>query len=195
MTATTGYNRAACEQTYRDVEQLIYHTVHRFHRRHGGDFEEQLSAARLIFMAAYNDHTAGKIHVPFHTALVNYIWYSLFDRYRTDTGHRRITPRPGVTSLATAGLDGGAYDPADYRANKAAADAGTIERILDGLSADAAICVRLVLEPTPDLEAAAESKGGTGRNWLSSLRGLLLGQGWTAERVTAAFREVAISGN
>lgn len=192
MTATAAYNRAACAETYEEVQRLIYHTVHRFKQKYGGDFEELLGYAQLSYMACYRDAQAGKIKVPFHTALVNYVWFQLFDRFRTETGHRNKEKVAPVVSLAMAAPEGKAYDPEDYRTARTTAAVGRLRDMLEELGADARAVVEIMVFDTPaELVAAAEGKGGTPRNLRSSAKQYLAQTWrWTADRIAAAFDEV-----
>ncbi len=41
------------DKTYKDVQFLIYHTVKKFIKHHGGDFDELVSEANLLFVRMY----------------------------------------------------------------------------------------------------------------------------------------------
>ena len=81
MPATLNPNAA----TYEDVERLVHHTAHAFQRRCGGDYEELLSEANVIYAATYRSYDPTRYNCKFATALRNNIWYGLMDAYRTRT--------------------------------------------------------------------------------------------------------------
>ena len=110
--------------SYEDVRLLVYQTCHAFARRHGGEFDELLSAAHEHFVAAHAayDPTRAK----YTTWVRNAVWWGLLEDARTAG---RLTGRtaPYTHDLPDEpGFDLGAF--------------------LGGLSADARTVARLALE-------------------------------------------------
>jgi hypothetical protein len=77
----------ALEETYEGVEKLIYHTVNRWIRRHGGDFDELRSVANEAFMRAYHGFKIGNAR--WSTYLVSVVWNALIDEAHDQTKRRQ----------------------------------------------------------------------------------------------------------
>ena len=84
------------EQTYLDVEKLIKHIVWKFQRKYGGDFEELLGEANLLFILAYNDYDKEK--AKFSTWLTFYITTRLQNKLLKETKHPMSQNRLWVLS-------------------------------------------------------------------------------------------------
>jgi hypothetical protein len=89
---TTSVNPV--EQTYLDVELLIKTTVHKFQRQYGGDFDDMMGEANLVYMKAYMTYNSSK--AVFSTWLCNCIWNKLLNnmimkyREKNTTKGRRV---------------------------------------------------------------------------------------------------------
>lgn len=71
--------REALEETFSDVEKLIYHLVHRFIRTYGGEFDEILSEAYFCFMKAYKEWD------PKRGPFIKYLYYLTWMQLMTIT--------------------------------------------------------------------------------------------------------------
>jgi len=81
------------EQTYLDTQKLIYHIVWEFQKKYGGDFDELMGEANLIFMLTYHDYKKGgaKFSTLLHTYITNGLKGKLRKNYRTPKINRNIT--------------------------------------------------------------------------------------------------------
>lgn len=153
--------------TYEESEEQIHATVRRFVRRHGtsgGSFEDLLADAQYWFMEAYGrwDPEGRRTWTQ---ELHYWLWFGMIDDARA-----RLRMNYGISNEPHAPPPGLADDYA--------------------LGYDADYVVALVLDPPLDLGQAVQAKGGQSRNWRSSLRAYLRQQGWSSDRVNAAFKEI-----
>lgn len=81
-TMTAVLRRSVLEEAYLDYQKLIFDVVHKFIARYGGDFEELLGEANLIFILAFNSYNykAAK----FSTWLYSSLWHGLQDYKRKE---------------------------------------------------------------------------------------------------------------
>lgn len=151
------------------LEPVVRGTVGAFVRRYGGRFDDLLADASVYYMRAFESYT-GDVNLEAH--LRRWVWYGLFDEYRTrvrrSVAHREVGGEVLDTLVDTMHC-------LDWT---------------EGLSEDAATAVRLVLDAPADLLAMAKGKGDQPRNWRSSLRDYLGRLGWTAARITESFEEI-----
>lgn len=186
------YWQLAVTETYEDVRLLIFDTVHKFHRSYGGDFEELVGDAHLIFMEVYNNFDPGR-GTKFSTWLRLKIWYGLLEKARAQAKRRK-------------GLHDRAVDQTDKRmssinltdiscidlTNIPAVNQPTFS-LLDfiserEISKDAVIVVNLVLNPPPGLGKIFEKSGW--KRVRGCLREYLRGLGWTVARISESFSEI-----
>ena len=165
------------DDTYADVERLIYFSVRKFQRRFGGDFDHYLSEANLIFLKVYNkeiDPAKGT----FSTLLCHSIYKQLLNKMPD----RRYK----VFSLDEKTRDGTSY------ANTVAdtSRAFDLEGFCEDLSEDAATVLKLVLDAPTELADIAMGKGDSPCNWRSTVRNYLRQMGWPTGRITETFDEI-----
>lgn len=154
--------------TYADVEKLIYHVANKFRAKHGGDIEELISEANVAFMKAYK-HFNPKRGAKFSTFLHWVIWNHLLS----------FAKKPSLPVV----------DAGQVLDNQP--EAFLVWDFIDGLTEDAAIVVDLVFASPAELIESAEGKGNQARNWRSSIRDYLLQRGWGTDRIINCFSEIA----
>jgi len=183
--------RDAYAETYEDVEALIWHAVLNFNRRHGGDVEEQISIANLMFMEALERHEQDRSS--FVTYLVWKIWWMLMKDLNKQI--QRQAARPAIMQrwphkrgalLEGAADDDGVFDINEItdRPDRTPFDA---EMFMDAASEDAQQVLQMALEFEDELKQEARSKTRTLR---STLRNALCKLGWTMDRITESFGEI-----
>lgn len=167
--------------TYSDVEGIIYSTVTSFHRKHGGDYQEMVCVANMVFMDVYAKFDPAKGCIT--TLLVNSIYRRLID-------HMVIG---GRRSKRTSSLD-----IADEVTGKTKAEAVPARSSLDFdmlafiqmLSDDASTVLKLVLETPSEIESVVFTKGSTPGSWRSTIRQYLKKLGWKSDRIANSFMEI-----
>lgn len=176
--------------TYHDVEKMIFKICHNFRGKFGGDFEEHLAVANEVFMDVYNtviDSTKGS----FNTMLYTSIWRRLSDVSMYQ--QRRKMLSIDTDSTSTSGLKSGKIYGGGF-AGEISDDSVSpfnFDEFTEEITDDAKTVLQLVLQAPAELEEMAESKGGAGRNWRSSLRVYLAKNlGWAADRVAESFEEI-----
>lgn len=159
----------SAEETFLEVQDLIRKQVWGLIRTYGGDFDEMMAEASYLFIAAYNDWDG---IVPFTTWVSNWIRWSLIDQLRIRIGHQaRYTYVDD--EVLTRNINN--WQPAD---------------LLEELSTDAAMVVKLVLETPAEIASIIEGKGGQPRNYRSTIRSYLISLGWTAKQISDSFAEI-----
>ncbi len=167
---------------YELVKGLIFDQVYKFRRRYGGDVEELTSEAHLAFMKGHTQFVTGTrpngkpLDAPYATEIRRWVWFELFDAMRARIQQeQRATVVPYDDSLAFPDR------LPDF----------DIITWTDGMSDDARRAVALVLDPPEPIEEEAQAKGGSPRNYRSTVRAYLRGaEEWTVRRVNDAFAEI-----
>lgn len=160
---------------------MIYSQVRGFWRQHGGDFDEMISVANVVFCQVYAtpiDAAKGS----FDTLLCTSIRRRLIDNMVI--GHRR-TKR--LTSLDVEGENG------QTRAGQIPDREHATFSFMDfarGMSTDAVEVLKLVIEAPAEVEQVALAKGGKRLNWQSTIRAYLRQAGWESSRITNSFTEI-----
>lgn len=167
----TALERDATATTFADVQDLIYHTLHRFKARHGGEWDDLLSDAHELFFIAYNRHDGRS---SFQTYVVWVIWKGLLEYVRRNAKHYSRCD---------------CADALDEHVMRRTSEFSIPEFAAD-LSRDAKLVLCLTLDQ-PFLQSAVPGtpKISPGR-FRTALRKYLLSKGWTGSRVTAAFDEM-----
>lgn len=170
--------------TYEDVEKLIWHTCHRFARRYGGDVEEMVGETHIVYMKAYESWRPNS-----GTKFSGYLTVCIWRRLIGFRNHRLRRKPIQAVSLDAPQPNGRtmAMQVADHRRPTT----NVIRDLINDLSEDAAAVVQLVVDAPCDVAAIAEGKGGTPRNWSSTVRHHLRRLGWTPNRITETFEEIA----
>lgn len=174
----TALETSMLNDTYHDVERLIYWTVHRFIKRKGGDFEQCLSTANATFVNAYHryDPATDGSRSRF-TYYVQWIIYKdLLEEQRNEARKARCAKIDHEAQLETIPTQANGFHLGEF---------------LEELGEDARLVATLVLDTPRDLARAIRHKGGHGMNYRSVLRSHLQSIGWTTARVTEAFHEIS----
>ena len=159
------------------VEGLLFDQVHKFHLRYGGDRDDLIGEAHEAFMKGHAEFITGKtnggkaIKDPYATSIRRWIWFEMFDRMRSRIKANDATEAIGDRDFALDTTE-------DFNVNDW------------GLGEDALRVVKLLLEPPRSIRIPAERKGGSPRNYRSTLREWLTDRGWTATRINGAFAEI-----
>lgn len=163
----------AITETYQDIQNLIYDVVWKFKKAHGGDFDEMVSEANVIYMDAYLNHNPNRAN--FTSWLYRKLIWGLSERHRTLLlkNHREQT-------------SGEMYEFSSPTVRR------PFYELLTELGQDARTIVELILEMPEVMEQNALSNGTTPRNIQSALHIYLKTFfGWTEKHVLDTFREIA----
>jgi len=156
----TMLEQYAENQTYIDVERMLYYVCGRFKTRFGGELHEYLSVANDAFLRAYLKWDPAK------SAFTTYAWHCTWNALRDVARQRR---RWGEKIVGNSELSDRAIDS---RFNLA--------EFLRELSDDARIVVHVVLDTPREF-------ADMGKN---SVRDYLGRIGWATERISESFSEM-----
>lgn len=169
---------ADVNEAYALVKNLMFDQVHKFYRRYGGDREELIGQAGEAFARGHAEFVSGTtvgghpIKDSYATSIRRWVWFVLFDKMRARIAKNDLTEAIGER---------------DFEDPSASFDAvGWAEEISD----DARAVVQLIVEPPRGLRLAAERRGGTARNYRSTVREWLADRGWPTARINAAFAQI-----
>ncbi len=166
------FEEKALQETYKEMELLVYDTVHKFRRRYGGDFEELNSEANLIFMKACSTYNPEKGQ--FSTWLVFLLRNGLIDNLK-----KRIKDSQHVT-----------YGDIDEHRQDGSHQNHFLINLKDQLKEESKDVLSLILDMPKDLEAMTLLRGGHPSNLRSSLRDYLLEYGWTVNQIKNSFLDI-----
>src|SRR5574343_1138297 len=79
-------NRDACEETYRDVQRLLFKIIHNFQAKHGGDWDDLMSVADEAFVVAYQTYRPERAQ--FTTWLQTKVYWALHSHLRDTIQHQ-----------------------------------------------------------------------------------------------------------
>lgn len=168
MTAEIGYTA---------VRRLVHHQAHKFQRRFGGDLDDVIGDAHVLFLRGHAvAHKRPTYAYATHIRL--WVWYGLFDAMRKAAQRKA---KASFTPLERDGQVMRMIAPREFSMGAFECDH----------TADAAYAARLALYPPADLAEAFKAKGGEPRNMRSCIRAYLREHGWSPERIGAAFGELA----
>jgi len=176
---TTTIEKPTAEETYKEIEKLIYHTCHGFARKYCGDVDEYISNANTIFMKAYNQWDPATCTVSRTTHFRSWVWMGLLDIYRpiwtrSTKYHTAVEPEM-LENVAQK--EKAAFLDMDYLKNS--------------LSVDGYQLLNLILYAPKELQCIIDGKGGTPRNYRSSVKDYLKRTlGWKQPQVVSAFEEL-----
>lgn len=166
-----AFARTAADMTFRDTEGWVIQTVRDFTRRYGGEYEEWLSEAYVLFMEAYKQHDQHRSR--FTVWVRNYIWNHLFNLWQKGVGRNNRLPR--------------VYEDLDKIA--AREETFYVSEWLEELTDDAREAASVVLEDIPDFRLALQ--GRLAPHYMKlALREVLKDFGWTASRICESFLEI-----
>ena len=192
MTTTLSpTQRATADETYEEVKDLLYATVWKVVRQFGGDFDELMSEANVAFLEAYSNFDGSS---SFSSWVRQSVWYKCVDlirgrlteqsRYAKGFSDESVNRVPCSMAGADADVRGILEIPDRPHSS------WKIQSMIEELTEDAALVVKLTIETPAELEAVVQAKGGQPRNLRSSLRQYLAEMGWTACRIAESFNEV-----
>lgn len=159
----------AVEETYFDVEKLLWFVVHRFILIHGdkyGTQDELKSFANEVFMDVYTDyeHTKGS----FRKRVGYILWKRLLDLARHSRSRKLILGHQ-LEDLRWQSFE---FNLVDF---------------LDGLSEDAHNVIGIVLNTPTDL---IEIMSQEDREPQTNLKSYLAGMGWRLDDIKETFQEI-----
>lgn len=166
------------EQGYAEVKGLIFDQVHKFRRRFGGDLDDLIGEAHVAFVQGHAAYYGGRANSPhYDTEIRRWVWYELFDAMRTRVDRKRRVKFTSTTDNEDSFVAvQGTFDTDAF-----------MRRFGD----DAQVVVRTALQPPPEVATVVAGKGGTPRNFRSTLRTYLKEEvGWPTDRINEAFAEV-----
>ncbi len=166
----------ATTETYWDIRNLIFDTVWKFQQQYGGDFDEMVAEANLIFIKYFLSHNSDTSQ--FSTWLHFGLWKGLIDFKRFIREQNKYTIIKHLEEIENF------YEypvVQEYR---------TWELLFD-LGEDAKIIVQLILNLPDDLQktiiAQKESQTLSKRKLMIHLASLL---GWSYGRIKESFQEI-----
>lgn len=170
------------DDTYEDVKKLISHIVTSFYRRYGGDWEEMFAESNVVFMHVYSvfDPSRGSFNAVLGTSIENRLKDLLFHNARRKTWSLDVDSSTDDSSGKMVAADVPARPDCTFN----------FEQFSEELSNDAVTVLKLIFQSPEDLAAMAEAKGGTPRNWRSTVRDYLAGLQWHANRIAESFSEI-----
>lgn len=162
---------------YAEHAPIVAQTARAFARRHGTHPDDAVADGNMAFMLATTRAPADGVTMERH--IKRWVWYELFDAYRTRTGERRKNKSKNEGDAALE------RTPARHTGH-------WLFDFLDELSEDAKLCVKLVLDTPDNVRSVALAKGGNDINLRSTIKDhLRTTYGWDREKINAAFQEVA----
>lgn len=156
-------------ETYMEVRNLIFKTVHSFRAKYGGDLEELMADANTHFMKAHRTYNPDK--GPFLHWVKFQVRTELLETLRKTVGQNNRLPRRNL-NLGTM--------PTKVRFN--------LLDFLGDLSEDAATVVRLSLDCPSEIKRAIG--GRDPRKCRLAIASVLKSLGWNARRVGRAYVEI-----
>lgn len=170
--AQAALRKEACTEAFEDVKLLIYDQVHKFRRQYGGSFEDLKSEAFEYYMLAFE--TWKKEKGPFIHWVKWVVSKTLLEMARRSAIKK--------ARLARVPLDL-SFVPEPKKFNS--------KEFLEGLSPDAQMVADLVYNPVMEIELNIAQKGNTPRQWRNALHEFLEDLGWSFDRITESFSEIA----
>jgi len=165
----------AVEETFADLEKMIYHFTYGFVRKYGLDVEEVKSAAFYGFMQAFHsyDPKVGEFSTWVGTKVTNRV----LDLLRSSIKNRKRY----LTGVDDAVLDRPLEDRPGF----------DFETWLTTLSKDARKVARLAIREPIDVKLVRKQLGQeTSEAYRTALRMVLAECGWTKNRTKRAFQEI-----
>jgi hypothetical protein len=166
------------ENAWEEVGEVVVNTARAFAHKYRQHEDDMVADASMAFMKGVAAINAGKSNADdIRVEIRRWVWFELFDEYRTRTRHRHKNK---------AVIEGGdaVNLVADNRRRSPLAD------LYDELGPDALHTVGLILDPPEEIARIARAKGGTECNLRSTVRQHLTANGWGRDRINAAFDEI-----
>jgi len=162
------------EQSYEDVRRLIAKVSSSFRRRFGGDYQEIISEANVAFLEAYRTYDCDRGSFSKRVSYVVYM--QLVENACKRMNHAKKYPEVLITP-----------DVPEKHHH------GGLGSILSEVSEDAAIVIRLVLDPPGELYCRMpppRSSSFRAEEVRDAVADFLLDVGWATRRVIDAFDEI-----
>lgn len=179
MTAEVSSKPVSVEDGYEMVRDLIFYNVHKFTRMYGVEFDELIGDANELFVRGHQQYENGVTNTgvvitqSYQTKIRQWVWFGLFDIMRSRLVHEsreKLVPLEDYDAPATDRFDANEF--------------------VDELSPDARLVADLVLNPPEAMLNVINGKGGTPRNYRSTVRTHLKRLGWSNDRINDAFEEI-----
>lgn len=167
--------------TYMDYVGWIRKLVSDFHRKWGGHYDELFCEANHAFIKAYQAFDPGEGN-QFTTLLALAVKRRLADVRGAELRRARQ-----ARSLDTVNHDGKCL--ATQIPNREQRQFN-VDDLLEKVSEDGVAVLNLVFDAPADLKRKAILKGGTGQNWMSTIRQHLRSEGWSSDRIRETFEEI-----
>jgi len=168
--------RTSLEETYKDVENLIYTITWKFQNKYGGIFEELRAEANLLFVIAFDSYDPKKAR--FSTWLFHNIWNGLLTYKQTIHKQTPYTHYSKEESYS--------FQETEDKQNSFIR---TFE-ILDELREDTKTITQLILDPPESFTKITPKKGESGCHTRVAIRQYLSSLGWTARQIRESFAEI-----
>jgi RNA polymerase sigma factor (sigma-70 family) len=157
------------EETFKDVELLIYDTIHKFQRKYKGDFDDLTGVAFLAFIRAFESFDFEKGY-SFSTWLRLQIWHQLQNEWSKERRRGQKSKRQR-----------------DYQTHY---KQNSLNEFLAEINQDARTIVDLILETPKDLKEMISDIDNDMKAVKSILHDYLLDMGWKKERILLAFHQI-----
>ncbi len=161
-------------ETYEDLQKLVYKTAWEFWKSHGGDIDDLIAQANLIFIDAFDTYDS-ECGTELSTWVVSSVWYKLLGYVRKENGDRPHTQidKVFVETFPTANKN------------------FSVLELIDEMTQDAHIVLRLFFE-TPrdvvvDLLDTKKRMFYVQRAMQKRLKNRLRQMDWSARRIKEAF--------
>lgn len=159
------FRKDGIEESYVDVEKLLYQTAHLFQKRYGGEFDELVGIANLAFTEAYRSYNGAS---KFATWTRFVAWRLMLDHVDNEIKSKRTRPQDfEITEHKSPLID-----------------------VLDELEEDAKTVVELVLHTPEDLQLLIQDSGGGIKKIKSVLTMYLSKLGWKQKRIKQSFLQI-----
>lgn len=172
----TQLDRLAANEAYHDTKHILDHVVQAHLRKYGGDGEEYRSEADQWWIQAFAsyDPTCG---TSFASWVRTKASLGMLERHRETYRRDNLLPRRGKDL---------AFHPAPEQGPEF-----DLDEFMEGLSDDAQVVVKLVLDPNIDVDLNLAVRGGPeAKNYKGAVREFLKDLGWSFTRVMDTFREI-----
>lgn len=177
------------DELYKEVERLIYWTVHKFINRYGGDFEEFLGEANWIFSeltSPNSKHYYPNRPNPKNGKFTNWLQFSIYTTLLEK--QRESLRKQKLSKIVSLDPVEDIWEPLENLPEHK--DKFMLSEFIEELSEDARIVAMLALDTPVGLTRIMVNKGGTGTQRRTVLRSYLKELGWTAARITESFYEI-----
>lgn len=172
--------RDSLTETHKDVEKLIRQICYKFYKTHGGDFEEWIAEANLIFIETYDSYNNKRAE--FSTWLSLHVWRRLL-------AHKKRMHKQCPPTFTNIGKDLGTI--------KFIVDTSTLTKpffssteLLDGLREDTKTLINIIWQPPPAITKAKMKPGPNPCHIKIVLKNHLRKLGWSWRRIKESFKEI-----